>query len=103
TGQDLTYQWSVSIPADPGCAGGFHPNQPQQNQASWYHADGSEGGPCNHSGTAYDAAGAVHPGTVRVTVSNASWTCVATYTGTQGASGTPTGDGPAPQPCQPNS
>jgi hypothetical protein len=100
TGQDLTYTWTVSIPADPNCAKGFHPSQPQPNQATWYHADESEGGTCNHSGTTYDASGSGHPGTVTVTVSNASWSCVATYYGTQGPQAQPTWDGPAPQPCQ---
>jgi hypothetical protein len=100
TGQDLTYQWTVSIPADPNCAAGFHPNQPQLNQATWYHADESEGGPCNHSGTTYDPTGHGHPGTVVVVVSNSAWTCTATYFGTQGDQGNPVGDGDPPQPCK---
>jgi Divergent InlB B-repeat domain len=100
TGQDLKYQWAVSIPADPPCASGFQPGKPQANQATWYHADVSEGGPCNHSGSTYDATGRGHPGTVVVVVSNGYWSCVATYYGTQGDNGAPEGDGAAPQPCR---
>jgi hypothetical protein len=101
TGQGLTYSWTVSIPDDPGCAMGFHPSTPQPNLATWYHADVSEGGYCNHSGNDYDATGSGHPGTVTVTVTNAGWTCTATFHGTQGPQAQPTWDGPAPQPCQP--
>src|SRR5579859_2836474 len=99
-GDGLIYAWSVSIPPDPACAAGFQPNTPQPNQATWYHADVSEGGHCNHSGTTYDPNGRGHPGTVVVVVSNSAWTCTATYFGTQG-NGTPVGDGDPPQPCQP--
>jgi hypothetical protein len=101
TGENLRYQWTVSIPADPNCANGFHPNTPMANQATWYHANESEGGHCNHSGTAYDASAYGHPGTVTVTVYNASWSCAATFYGTQGPQAQLTWDGPAPQPCQP--
>lgn len=101
TGQGLSYQWAVSIPADPPCGNGFQPNKPQTNQATWYHADVSEGGSCNHTGTTYDATGRGHPGTVVVQVSNAYWSCAATYYGTQGDNGNPVGDGPTPQACQP--
>ncbi len=99
SGEDLTYTWTVSIPADPNCAKGFQPNTPTLAAATWYHADESQGGPCNHTGTTYDSAGAGHPGTVTVVVANAYWSCTATYYGTQGANGLPTGDGPAPEPC----
>jgi hypothetical protein len=98
-GVGLSYQWAVSIPADPACAAGFQPNTPQANQATWYHADVSEGGHCNHSGTTYDPNGRGHPGTVVVVVSNSAWTCTATYFGTQG-NGTPEGDGDKPQDCK---
>ena len=100
TGEGLTYRWTVAIPADPSCANGFQPNKPQQDQATWYHADVAEGGSCNHTGTTYDASGRGHPGTVVVHVSNTNWSCAATYYGTQG-DGVPVGDGPAPQACEP--
>jgi hypothetical protein len=98
TGQDLKYRWTVSIPADPPCANGFQPGVPQPNQATWNHADTEEGGPCSHK--AYDATGRGHPGTVWVTVYNRSWRCVATFVGTQGDYGIPTGDGPTPGSCE---
>jgi hypothetical protein len=100
SGDNLGYGWSVSIPLDPPCAAGFHPNISNPNQATWFHADVSAGGPCDHGNSIYNAAGSGHPGTVTVTVSNANWTCIATYFGTQGANGTASGDGPPPQPCQ---
>jgi hypothetical protein len=99
-GEDLSYQWAVSIPADPLCGTGFRPNAPAANQASWYHADAGEGGPCSHGAGLYDAGGRGHPGTVVVLVSNAYWTCAASYYGTQGDKGSPTGVGSAPQACQ---
>jgi hypothetical protein len=91
----LNYAWAVAIPADPGCASGFQPNKPEPNQATWFHADASEGGPCNHLGTVYDANGRGHPGTVVVQVSDVQWDCTLTYYGTQG-NGVPVGDGPPP-------
>jgi hypothetical protein len=101
TGEGLTYQWAVAIPADLPCANEFQPNKPQPNQAYWFHADVSVGGPCNHTGGAYDAHGRGHPGTVVVRVTDAYWSCAATYYGTQGDNGNPVGDGPPQQPCQP--
>jgi hypothetical protein len=95
----VKYQWAVAIPADPRCATGFQPNRPKDNQATWYHADVSEGGVCNHSGTLYDATGRGHPGTVVVQVSNEYWNCTAMYYGTQGDNGGSVGEGSA-QPCQ---
>ena len=86
-GQGLTFVWTVVMQADFGCAAGFKPNSPNPNQASWYHADVSEGGPCNHFGTD-------HPGTVYLVVSNTDWVCTALYQGTLG------GQGPAAPPCQ---
>src|SRR3954454_4533954 len=100
TGTALKYQWALAIPPDPLCANGFQPGAPLANQATWYHADANEGGQCNHSGGNYDASGAGHPGTVAVQVSDANYTCAATYYGTQGPNGAAEGDGPAPQPCQ---
>ena len=101
-GGDLTYSWSVSIPADAECAKGFQPNVPAENQATWYHADTSQGGTCNHSGSDYDSSGSGHPGMVTVIVTNDYWSCTATYYGTQGPQGQPTGDGPPPQRCEAN-
>jgi hypothetical protein len=100
-GQALSYAWALSFPADPACTVGFHANTPQPNQSQWYHEDTSSGGICNHTGTTYDAAGRGHPGTVFVVVSNADWNCTASYFGTQGDAGSPTGVGSAPAPCQP--
>ncbi|HEX5267331.1 MAG TPA: hypothetical protein VFW24_11205 [Acidimicrobiales bacterium] len=80
TGPGLSYAWTVSIPSDSGCAVGFHPGAPAAGQATWYHADVSEGGACNHGGNDYGASG--HPGTVVVTVTNADWSCTASYYGT---------------------
>ncbi len=86
-----TYRWSVSIPPDPPCAGGFRGNSPAAHQAAWFHKDAAEGGICNHGGSLDGPRG--HPGTVTVTVSNATWNCTATYTGTI------TGDGDRTAPC----
>lgn len=97
TGVDLSYAWSVSIATDPDCAVGFKGNSPQQNQAAWLHKDKIEGGSCNHDGTRSGPRG--HPGKVTVVVSNFGWTCRATYDGTQGDDGSPTGVGPQPEPC----
>jgi hypothetical protein len=97
-GHNLRFHWTLEIPADPGCAKGFKPGSPNANQATWFHADESEGGPCNHSGNAYDAAGSGHPGTVSVAVRNKYWICTATFHGTQGTTGAPVADGPAPDP-----
>ena len=95
-----SYEWSVEFTADPQCGAGFQANRPAPNQATWYHADESEGGTCNHGGTAYDAQGRGHPATVKVVVTNEAWTCTATYFGTQGDNGSTTGDGAQPEPCQ---
>jgi hypothetical protein len=89
TGTGLTYAWTVSMSADPHCAAGFKGNAPGANQATWYHADTTTGGPCDH--TYYGAQG--HPGTVTVVVTSAVWRCSATYVGTL------TGTGPAPAAC----
>ncbi|MGH2892073.1 MAG: hypothetical protein ACRDPM_02225 [Solirubrobacteraceae bacterium] len=72
TGEGLTYTWAVSIPKDPGCAKGFQPSKPNPNQATWYHADVSEGGYCNHTGQDYNASGSGHPGTATVVVSKSA-------------------------------
>ena len=100
TGPNLHYSWSVSIPLDPNCAAGFRPNNPQPNQAFWFHADVSQGGPCNHAGNAYGEAGSGHPGTITLVVTNDNWTCVATIFGTQGPQAQPMFAGPQPPPCQ---
>jgi hypothetical protein len=87
TGQGLSYHWAVSILADPACAAGFTPNSPKPDQATWYHADVGEGGPCTHVGTD-------HPGTVFLVVTNADWECTALYQGTL------SGKGPPAAPCK---
>ncbi len=87
----LTYKWSVSIPPDPGCAAGFSQDAQNVNQADWYHADDSEGGPCSHGPNQYGPKG--HPGIVTVVVSGGGFTCQATYDGTL------TGKGPNPSGC----
>lgn len=89
SGTGLTYAWSVSMSADPHCAAGFQGKVPSANQATWYHADITTGGQCDH--TYYGAQG--HPGTVTVVVTSALWRCSATYVGTL------TGTGPAPAAC----
>jgi hypothetical protein len=99
--QNLHYKWTVSIPVDPDCALGFQPNTPNPNQATWYHADVSQGGHCNHSGTDYDAAGRGHPGIVTVVVFNQFFTCTETYHGTQG-DGVLSGVGDPLGPCKEN-
>jgi hypothetical protein len=93
-GHNLTYAWSVSIPVDPGCADGFHASTPKPNQATWYHADESEGGPCNHGGTTlYYGLSFGHPGWVTVEVKDKYWTCTAKFHGTQGENAQPAADG----------
>ena len=84
----LSYQWSVSIPTDPGCAAGFKGHTPSPNGASWYHQDEKEGGPCNHSGADYSPAFG-HPGTVTVIVTSPEWSCTASYHGTLTGTGSP--------------
>jgi hypothetical protein len=78
-----TYKWSVSIPTDPSCASGFKGSTPTPDKATWYHADTSEGGPCNHSIQIYSSVTG-HPGTVTlvVTPKDNSWTCEMTFNGT---------------------
>jgi len=93
-GHHLTYAWSLKIKADPGCARGFHPGTPAPNEATWYHADETEGGPCNHAGSEYYPATFGHPGKVKVVVKDNHWTCTARFHGTQGATGAPVADGP---------
>lgn len=99
TGSGLHYRWSVSIPSDKGCAAGFEPNTPKPNEATWYHADVTEGGSCSHAN--YDAAGFGHPGWVTVVVSNGGWSCTARFHGTQGAQAQLSSDGRAPSACRP--
>jgi hypothetical protein len=97
-GLGLHYTWSVSIPGDPGCAAGFKPNAPKPNQATWVHADVSEGGPCNHAH--YNAAGFGHPGWVTVVVANGAWSCRDRFHGTQGRQAQPAASGSTPSRCQ---
>src|SRR5262249_34856145 len=84
--QGLTFDWALVMTADFPCAGGFRPNSPNLNQAAWFHADVSQGGPCHHTGTD-------HPGTVGLVVKNADWVCTALYQGSVG------GVGPPGPPC----
>ena len=35
-GHHLSYEWSLEIKADPGCADGFKAGTPKPNQATWY-------------------------------------------------------------------
>jgi hypothetical protein len=83
-----TFAWSVSIPTDPGCAAGFKGGTLTANQAVWYHQDVPEGGPCNHLGENYGAAG--HPGEVTLIVTSPAWTCTEQYFGTLTGTGNPT-------------
>ncbi len=96
-GRKLTYKWAISIPLDPACANGFSPNKPQENEASWNHADTSEGGHCDHA--KYDASGSGHPGDVAVVVSNGIWNCGATIHGSQGEEAEENFVGVPPQAC----
>ena len=78
-----TYQWSATIPVDPQCENGFTGSTPTPDKAKWYHANTTQGGPCNHSGDAYnDTVG--HPGTVTLVVMppDKSWTCEMLFNGT---------------------
>jgi len=76
-----SYHWTVSIPADPGCATGFTPNDPLESRASWYHADTDIGGPCVHANGGY-SNGVGHPGIVTLIVTSTRFVCTLTYHGT---------------------
>jgi hypothetical protein len=93
----LTYSWSVTIPDDPGCAAGFKGGSPAPNQATWFHKDSSQGGPCSHGPGAAGPRG--HNGVVSVIVSRGRWTCNATFQGTEGANGQSTASGDPPGSC----
>lgn len=95
----LTYTWSVSIPGDPGCAAGFKGGSPAPNQATWFHADVSQGGHCGHAPGAVGPRG--HAGVVTVVVSNGNWSCTATFGGTEGPNGQPSATGDPPGACVP--
>jgi hypothetical protein len=99
-GTHLQYSWKLKIRADPGCAKGFAAGSPKPNEATWFHADESEGGPCNHAGTRYYAATFGHPGTVTVVVTDKYWSCTAKFHGTQSATGQPVAEGPEPKCTQ---
>jgi hypothetical protein len=92
-GRDLHYHWTLVEHNDPTCSN-FEPNEPRQNQAVWHHAD-DQG--CNHSLEGPRG----HVGTVTVVVRDGAYKCLASYDGSQGDNGSPTGVGPDPQPCQP--
>ncbi len=97
-GKGLDYSWKVRIPTDRKCAKGFLGNRPHKNAATWYHADVTEGGYCDHS--KYNASGSGHPGTVTVRVTNADWSCKATFRGTQGPQAQLSWNGPRPKKCR---
>jgi hypothetical protein len=97
-GQTLKYAWSLKFDADTKCITGFKPSSPTPNQATWYHADTSIGGPCGHLSTQLGTRG--HKGTVTVVVSDDNWTCTLTYAGTEGDGGQKTGVGDPLVPCQ---
>ena len=96
TGPDLTYEWQLSIPADPACAAGFQGGVPDPQDATWVHKDTSEGGTCSHANYSPTSG---HPGTVTVVVSNSLWVCEISYFGTLGPNGANEGEGP-PGECQ---
>jgi hypothetical protein len=100
SGQDLHFRWRLSIPLDRSCAAGFHGSTPSPGAATWYHADESEGGHCNHTRQDYDAAGSGHPGVVTVLVTNAHWRCKARFSGTQGPQAQLSWNGPQPSACR---
>lgn len=83
-----TFKWSVSIPSDPGCASGFQPGVPNSEEATWYHKDEAQGGPCNHGGQSYSEASG-HPGAVTVVVTAPHLSCRASYFGTLTGRGSP--------------
>lgn len=76
-----SYYWTVSIPADPGCALGFNHNHPYLWTATWYHADKEIGGPCIHTAGDYISRWG-HPGIVKVIVTSSRFVCTLTYHGT---------------------
>jgi hypothetical protein len=89
-----SYAWSVKFTEDEPCTKGFKGNNPQQNQAAWYHADLTQGGPCDHKASQVGPRG--HKGTVTVVFSDPIWKCTATYFGTEGDGGSLMGDGSPP-------
>ena len=97
-----TYTWSVSMSIDTDCAQGFQGSTPTPDKAKWYHANTSEGGPCNHSGKAYNSTTG-HPGTVRllITPPDKTWQCELLFNGTAPNNQDPNGPaaGTTPQ-CQ---
>jgi hypothetical protein len=92
-GRHLTYHWTLVEHNDPTCIN-FEPNRPKENQAIWHH--GEDQG-CHH---ALEGSRG-HVGTVGVVVRDGKFQCAAFYEGSQGDSGSPTGTGSEPVPCQP--
>jgi hypothetical protein len=92
-GGALTFRWALTPPAgDPTCTNFAPVNPPgvSPNRAVWHHNGDADG--CSHSSQQTGARG--HLGTVRVFVTNARWSCEATYLGTI--------SGPGPKPtCRP--
>jgi hypothetical protein len=90
-----SYFWKLTPPGnDPNCNN--HGNLTGTGKEFvWHH--GNVGDPisddgCNHDGNTLGPTG--HQGTVTVQVEDASWSCTASYTGTQRADGNASGDGP---------
>ena len=80
-----TYAWTLQMQADAPCAAGFKGNAPAANQATWYHADTTQGGPCDHN--SYGPSG--HPGQVTLVVTGPGFRCQAQYFGTLTGASTP--------------
>jgi hypothetical protein len=92
-GRNLHYHWTLVEHNDPTCIN-FAPNEPDDNRAIWHHGD-DQG--CNHA----LAGPRGHVGTITVIVRDGKFLCAAFYNGSQGDSGSPTGTGSDPAPCQP--
>jgi hypothetical protein len=86
TSESAEYEWSLEPPADDPTCRAFETVAGKPNEAVWRHAD-SDG--CLHVGTE-------HLGTVTVTISTPSWTCTASFVGTE------TRTGPAAGRCRPS-
>jgi hypothetical protein len=86
TKETPTYRWTLRPPVDNPTCRRFGPVTSRPNQAVWHHAD-TDG--CSHR------LGPEHLGTVTVVVTTPSWSCAATFTGTESRRG------PPPQRCLP--
>jgi hypothetical protein len=88
------YVWTLKPPAnDPSC-NNHGTLTGTANEFVWKHGDVNEAGHddgCHHDGLGLNG----HEGTVSVQVQDGKWVCNASYTGTQGVDGSPSGNGPA--------